>query len=126
VCVVMKPVRARYMRGYARRWRKISCCFGKNRQKEAQKDIRTLARIGFKAKIWAPLPQHKTSGHVHVSMLATQKEYDAFLNYLYEKAHGKSVPVESWKDFNDIIQIIQNIREGKNESWKDVPENSHD
>jgi hypothetical protein len=74
--------------------------------------------MGFKAKIWAPLPQHKTSGHVHVSMLATQKEYDAFLKYLYEKENGKSVPVESWKD---VADIIQNIRKGKN-----FIENSHD
>lgn len=117
-CVVMKPARVRYMRGMVRRWRRYSCCFGKNRQKEAQKDIRTLARMGFKAKIWAPLPQHKTSGHVHVSMLATQKEYDAFLKYLYEKENGKSVPVESWKD---VADIIQNIRKGKN-----FIENSHD
>lgn len=74
-----------------RRWRKWSCRFGKNLKKDAQKDITELARMGFKAKIWAPLPQHRTSGHVHVSVLCSQEEYDRRMGYLDEKEYGKTV-----------------------------------
>jgi len=62
------------MRMSTRRWR-FWCCFeGSDREKEAQEEIAALRRRGFKAKVWAPLPQHKTSGHTHIVVLSTIKE----------------------------------------------------
>jgi hypothetical protein len=70
------------MKKSAKRWRKWSCRFGENRYKQAQKDIATLSSLGFKAKIWSPLPQHKTSEHVHVSVLCTQDQLDQLEEYM--------------------------------------------
>ena len=64
------------MKKSANRWRKWSCRFGENRYKEAQKDITTLSSWGFRAKIWSPLPQHKTSAHVHVCVLCTENQLE--------------------------------------------------
>lgn len=57
-----------------RRWRLWSCSMGKNRKEEAQKDIEYLASKGFHAKVFAPRPEHKTSGHIHVVVLCTFEE----------------------------------------------------
>jgi len=68
-----------------RRWRKWSCRFGENRYEETQEDIAALSRIGFEAKIWAPLPQHKTTGHVHVSVLCNQDELNKLNDYFEDE-----------------------------------------
>ena len=57
-----------------RRWRLWSCSMGKNREQTAQEAIKYLESKGFNAKVWAPLPEHKTSGHIHVVVLCTFKE----------------------------------------------------
>jgi hypothetical protein len=66
----------------SKRWHKWSCRFGKNRTKEAEDDIRKLQNIGFKAKVWSVLPQHKTSEHVHVSVLCTSKQLSALRDWI--------------------------------------------
>lgn len=58
----------------ARRWRFIECFEGENREREASELINFLRTKGFKAKVWAPLPQHHTSGHTHVVVLSTFDE----------------------------------------------------
>ena len=60
-----------------RRWRLIECFEGEPkeiREKKARELIDFLDRYGFKAKIHAPLPEHKTSGHTHVTVLSNLKE----------------------------------------------------
>jgi len=66
-----------------RRWHFWACFIDKTVDAEdgsdnpcelGQKEIQLLKEAGYKAKIWAPLPQHKTSGHVHVVILCTVKE----------------------------------------------------
>lgn len=41
------------------------------RERKAKQLIDELAEKGYPAKIWAPLPQHKTSGHTHIVALCT-------------------------------------------------------
>lgn len=41
------------------------------REKSSQAAIKYLESKGFKAKVWAPLPEHKTSGHIHIVVLCT-------------------------------------------------------
>jgi len=58
-----------------RRWHFWGCFERADRgEQEAKDEIEFLEREGFKAKIWAPLPQHKTSGHIHVVVLCTLEE----------------------------------------------------
>jgi len=47
---------------------------GQHRERKAGELIGSMAAKGFKAKIWAPLPEHKTSGHIHVVVLCTLEE----------------------------------------------------
>lgn len=35
----------------------------------AEKEIHAIERMGFKAKIWHPLPAHRDSGHIHIVAL---------------------------------------------------------
>ena len=57
-----------------RRWR-FWCCFqGEDRIERANAEIKEIEARGFKAKVWAPLPQHKTSGHTHIVILCTLNE----------------------------------------------------
>ena len=60
----------------ARRWRFWHCFQGSEAQRrmEAEKEIGWLNLEGFKAKVWAPLPEHKTSGHTHIVVLCTLEE----------------------------------------------------
>jgi len=58
-----------------RRWRIWDCFEGPDSLKDAEDAIQILKARGVKAKVWAPLPQHKTSGHTHVVVLATWDEY---------------------------------------------------
>jgi len=57
-----------------KRWRLWHCFQGLDSEVEVKKEIRALKEKGFKAKIWAPLPQHKTSGHIHIVVLCTFTE----------------------------------------------------
>jgi len=57
-----------------RRWHHWDCYQCPHRKRQANAAIRRLQKAGFKAKVWAPLPQHKTSGHIHVSVLCRIKE----------------------------------------------------
>ncbi len=40
----------------------------------AQKEIMKIESMGVKAKIWAPLPRHKDSGHIHIVALTSQRK----------------------------------------------------
>ena len=71
------------MKKSAKRWRKWSCSYGEKRYEEAQNWIEKLSDLGFKAKIWSPLPQHRTSTHVHLSVLCTEDQLEE-LNDLLE------------------------------------------
>lgn len=59
-----------------RRWRLWRCIMGSeaHRRVEANEEIAWLELKGFKAKIWAPRPEHKTSGHTHIVVLCTLEE----------------------------------------------------
>lgn len=59
-----------------RRWRLWTCIMGSeaHRAVEAREEIAWLESKGFKAKIWAPRPEHKTSGHTHIVVLCTFEE----------------------------------------------------
>ena len=59
-----------------RRWRLWRCIQGSeaHRRVEAREEISWLELKGFKAKIWAPRPEHKTSGHTHIVVLANFEE----------------------------------------------------
>jgi hypothetical protein len=59
-----------------KRWRLWRCIQGSepHRRVEAREEIAWLELKGYKAKIWTPLPQHKTSGHTHVVILCTFTE----------------------------------------------------
>ncbi len=60
-----------------RRWRLWRCFQDgseNNRLVDAREEIAWLNHKGFNAKIYAPLPEHKTSGHTHVTVLATFDE----------------------------------------------------
>ncbi len=78
-----------------KRWRFLACfmdsttidakenpkwCNAKDAAERAEKAnalIQQIAAKGFKAKIWAPLAHHKSTGHTHVVVLATFREYCA-------------------------------------------------
>jgi hypothetical protein len=55
----------------ARRWRFWACFQDDDREEKAREEIGLLKRRGFGAKVWAPLPEHKTSGHIHIVILST-------------------------------------------------------
>jgi hypothetical protein len=38
--------------------------------------------MGFRAKVWVPLPQQKTSKRVHVLVLCTQEQYHDLQNWI--------------------------------------------
>jgi len=59
-----------------KRWRFWKCFQGKNKESQGQAEIRRVNRnFGFDAKVWSPLSQHRTSGHVHVVFLCTRQEF---------------------------------------------------
>jgi len=57
-----------------RRWRLFSCFMGQHRERRANALIEEMESKGFKAKAWAPRPEHKTSGHTHIVVLCTFEE----------------------------------------------------
>lgn len=60
-----------------RRWRLFKCFQNDSenaRRVDARELISWLELKGFKAKVWAPRPEHKTSGHIHVVVLCTFEE----------------------------------------------------
>jgi len=60
-----------------KRWRFWHCLVGdslNSRLVDAREEIWWLEGKGFKAKIWAPRPEHKTSGHTHIVVLSTFNE----------------------------------------------------
>lgn len=70
-----------------RRWRLLNCFTDRNSEQRAKDAVRCYEQEGFKAKIWAPLPQHKTSGHVHVVVLCTLDE-KVILGFHIRKKYG--------------------------------------
>jgi len=57
-----------------RRWRFWACFLAPEGFVRAKGEIDKLKAKGFEAKIWAPLPKHKTSGHIHIVVLSTLTE----------------------------------------------------
>lgn len=64
----------------AKRWRFWECFQGEDREQKAQAEIDYLKTKGYPAKIWAPLPQHKTSGHTHVVFLISREDLYAMID----------------------------------------------
>ena len=60
--------------GKPKRWRLWSCCVGQHREQKAAEELKKLREKGFEAKVWAPRPEHKTSGHIHIVVLCTFDE----------------------------------------------------
>lgn len=60
-----------------KRWRLWRCVQGSEPhcRVEAKEEIGWLELKGFKAKVFAPRPEHKTSGHTHIVVLATFHEF---------------------------------------------------
>lgn len=77
------PKRIQRVRDYIKagkdykRWRLWHCIEGSepHRRVEAKEEIAWLELKGYKAKIWAPLVQHKKSNHTHIVVLSTFKEF---------------------------------------------------
>lgn len=58
-----------------RRWRLFACFQEKDRDDQKAADlIKEISELGYRAKIWAPLPHHKKTGHIHVVVLCTLEE----------------------------------------------------
>lgn len=55
------------------------------RKEKAVELIAKLAAKGFKAKVWAPLERHKSSGHTHVVVLSTFREYCEICKIPYKR-----------------------------------------
>ena len=77
-----------------RRWHFWICFQGSfnARHVDAREEISWLEFKGFKAKVWAPLPQHKTSGHTHVVVLCTTDELfkiSGVEDWLKERGHKR-------------------------------------
>lgn len=68
-----------------------------------------MASEGFKAKIWAPLPQHKTSGHTHVVVLCT----------LEEKLRIGGINIVHVGDETRVVRSSRVFREGELDSLLD-------
>lgn len=60
--------------GKPKRWRLWICCMGQHRKKKAAEELKKLREKGFRAKVWMPRPEHKTSGHIHIVVLCTFDE----------------------------------------------------
>lgn len=98
-----------------RRWRLVRCFMDepkKIREEKTQKYIANLAEDGFKAKIYAPLPQHKTSGHTHVVALCTLEE-KLVIGGIFKKVGGRFKVVTreiSSKRLNEIAESLRKQR----------------
>ena len=98
-----------------RRWRLIRCFMDEAREireKKARELITNLAEDGFKAKIWAPLPQHRTSGHTHVVALCTLEE-KLLIGGIFKKVDGRFKIVRreiSSKRLNEIAESLRKQR----------------
>jgi hypothetical protein len=59
--------------------------------RHARREIGSIQKMGFKAKVWSPLPMHRDSSHIHIVVLITSKELqrrfptEANLDYLTAK-----------------------------------------
>lgn len=62
------------MKTTKRRWRFFECCQGPSREENAQQILGELKAKGFEAKIYAPLPEHKGSGHIHIVVLSDLRD----------------------------------------------------
>jgi len=98
-----------------RRWRIIRCFMDEPkemREAKAQRLIADLAEDGFKAKIYAPLPEHKTSGHTHVVALCTLEE-KLLIGGVFKKVDGRLKVVTrqiSSKRLNEIAESLRKTR----------------
>ena len=57
-----------------KRWHFWGCFEAPEGLVKAQREIERLKKMGYPAKVWSPLPRHKTSGHIHIVILITKKE----------------------------------------------------
>ena len=77
-----------------RRWRLIQCFMNRKqntREKKAEQFIRKMQKLGYKAKIYAPLPQHKTSGHIHIVVLCTFNEKCRLMGILTSRRDPREI-----------------------------------
>ena len=50
-----------------------------------EKELRAIRRLGIKAKIWWPLPNHRNSGHIHIVALIKPSQ----LRRLFPTEYGR-------------------------------------
>lgn len=72
-----------------RRWHLFSSRFGEFRFKDSEDDLKWLDSKGFRAKIGATLPRHKTSGHTHVVVLCSKDDLSE-LTESYKEEHERA------------------------------------
>jgi len=84
----------------------------KIREERARKFIADLAEDGFKARIYAPLPRHRTSGHTHVVALCTLEE-KLLIGGVFKKVGDRIKVVNreiSSKRLNEIAESLRKQR----------------
>ena len=98
-----------------RRWRLVRCFMGEPkeiREEKARNFIANLAEDGFKAKIHAPLPEHKTSGHTHVVALCTIEE-KLLIGGVFKKIGGRFKVVRREISSKRLNEIAESLREAR-------------
>lgn len=106
-----------------RRWRMVKCFIAgiheipskKEREEKANLFIKTMNELGFKTKIYAPLPEHQTSGHTHVTVLCNFEELCTIggINESFKimDVEGKSMIVKRDISQGELDNIISGLRE---------------
>jgi len=80
------------------------------REAKANNYIKSLAEDGFKAKIYAPLPQHQTSGHTHVVALCTLEE-KLWIGGVFKNVQGRIKVVTRDISSKRLNEIAESLRE---------------
>jgi UDP-glucose 6-dehydrogenase len=104
-----------------RRWRVIRCFMDKSqevREGKATQLIEALAEDGFKAKIWAPLSQHKTSGHTHVAALCTLDQKLA-IGGVRRIVCGRSMVVTRTISTRRLENLLESLRQVRGYAFVD-------
>lgn len=82
------------------------------RERKAKKYIESLSEDGFKARIYAPLPQHQTSGHTHIVALSTLNE-KLMIGGVFKNVQGRIKVVTrdiSSRRLNEIAESLRKQR----------------
>ncbi len=110
----------------SRRWRLVRCFqdeVKEERERKAQSCIEKIKNLGYPAKIWVPLPQHQTSGHIHIVALCTFEElfkvggvYDRYMN-----VQGRRKLVTRDISEEKMNEIAESLRKARGFFYVDEP-----